>query len=197
MTSCLQFWCTLEAAVRGKAGTGRGSSAPAWPAKLVIWSCCSSWCLSTLLNFLSRPREHCLSGDSDRCAQAKKWTHWNLYYFSGIMQYFFVQDKLCKHLLMIALSHNIHYEVLSSLGGCCVSETCNQSHVSLTRHTGSCLRIIIVCPVLEAKPLWLRWLPHSQMPVKGSLASWRQGSSGFSRMMRSKVTSPSLALSDV
>ncbi len=62
---CLQFWCTLEVDERGRAGTGRGSSAPVWLARSVTWSCCSNWCSSTPLNFLSRPPARCLSGDSD------------------------------------------------------------------------------------------------------------------------------------
>lgn len=64
----------------------------------------------------------------------------------------------------------------------------------LVCRTGSCSRIIIVCPVLEGRPPWLKWLPHFQMPVKENLALWLPGSSEFSKTMSSKVGPLTLAL---
>lgn len=66
--------------------------------------------------------------------------------------------------------------------------------VFFVHRTGSCSRIIIVCPVLEGRPPWLKWSPCFQMPVKENLALWLPGSSEFSKKMRSKVGPLMLAL---
>lgn len=64
----------------------------------------------------------------------------------------------------------------------------NHLPVSLC-HTGFYSRTTIACPASVGRRQWLRWSLHSQMPVRGSLASWPPGSSGFSRTMKLKVTS--------
>lgn len=161
---CLQCWCTLEVGVRGRVGTGRGSSAPDWLARSVTWSCCSNWCLSTPLNFLSRPLVHYLWGDSDTCTNTHTLSDY-IYYYNA--------NNIVK---------------MNTSAVCCVTELINTQFLFLIHHPGSCSRIITACPVLEGRPPWLRWSPRSQMPVKGSLASWLPGFLGFSRMMRSKVT---------